>query len=442
MFKQHSGIIELSHDESFKYQIVQKFMTGKINRKEASELLCVSERSVTRYSKRVQRKGILGVKNGNYGKVSNNDKYDAKTKEMVIDIYLNGYFDFNLKHFSEILLKDHQIDIPYKTLWRWFSKARLIKRARKRRRIKRVYRDRMPQEGLLLQMDGSHHKWNGKDDWCLIAAIDDATSEIPYAEFFKGETTLGCMKVLKGIIERKGVPKAIYTDKAGWSGGGKRTDFSQFQRACEKLGIQVIYADSPEAKGRIERAFRTFQDRIIPEMRSKKIRSMKKANQYLRSQFLKNYWNKEKTVRPINKETAYSPLDPFKDLDQILVIENSRKIGSDHTVQWAGKRYKIDSGRYSFAGYEAVFRETIDGRTRVFVMEKEVGLEEIIEPPREVAEKHLEGPNKPPTTEEAEIEKRLRLYMAPLITRLRNRLVQHMVSGKPLNLRNLDKEAC
>ena len=143
---------------------------------------------------------------------------------------------------------------------------------------------------------------------------------------------------------------------------------------------------------------------------------------------------------PVNKETAYSPLDPFKDLDQILVIENGRKIGSDHTVQWAGKRYKINSGRYSFAGYEAVFRETIDGKLRVFVMENEVGLEEIIEPLREVAEKPLEGLNRPPTPEEAEIEKRLRLYMAPLITRLRNRVVQHMVTGKPLNLRNMRKD--
>ena len=100
----------------------------------------------------------------------------------------------------------------------------------------------MPQEGLLLQMDGSHHKFNGKDNWVLISCIDDATSEVPYAEFFKGETTLGCMKVLREIIKLKGVPKAIYTDKAGWSGGQKRTEFSQFQRACEKLGIQLIYA--------------------------------------------------------------------------------------------------------------------------------------------------------------------------------------------------------
>ena len=99
----------------------------------------------------------------------------------------------------------------------------LVKNPRVKRRKKREYRHRMPSEGLVLQMDGCHHKFNGIDEWCLIAAIDDATSEIPYAEFFEDETTLGCMKVLKRIIELKGVPKAIYTDRAGWSGGGKRT---------------------------------------------------------------------------------------------------------------------------------------------------------------------------------------------------------------------------
>lgn len=108
----------------------------------------------------------------------------------------------------------------------------MIKNPPVRRRKKRMYRSRMLQEGLLLQMDGSHHKFNGKDEWCLIAAIDDATADIPYAEFFEnGETTLNCMKVLEQIIKKKGVPKAIYTDKAGWAGGGKRSEFSKFKRA-------------------------------------------------------------------------------------------------------------------------------------------------------------------------------------------------------------------
>ena len=115
-------------------------------------------------------------------------------------------------------------------------------------------RERMANEGLLLQMDGSPHCWNGKDQWCLIAAIDDATSKIPAAQFFPTETTWGCMAVQRTIIERFGVPEALYVDGAGWAGGGpKRQFFSQFVRAAEELGIRVIFATSAQAKGRIAR---------------------------------------------------------------------------------------------------------------------------------------------------------------------------------------------
>jgi transposase-like protein len=361
--------------ESYRFQIISKYLNGDIQKPEAAQLLQLSERQVSRIS----------------------------------------------------------IKISHKTIWYWVKQAGLVPTNRKRRKIKRIHRERLPQEGLLLQMDGSHHKWNGKDEWCLITAIDDATSNIPHAEFFKGETTIACMKVLKKIIETKGVPKAIYTDKAGWTGGMKRTDFSQFQRACEKLGIQIVYANSPEAKGRIERAFRTFQDRLIPEMRSKKIKTMKNANQYVQDQFLKNYWNRENVVKPLNKETAYSPLDPYKNLDQILVIESRRKIGSDHTVSWDGKRYKIDSGRYSFAGYKAVFREGLDGSLKVYVMENEVKLGQIMEPIR------IE-PSAESIAKEIIHDPELFLYMATTITKLRNRFIRHLVSGKPLNLNQLDKE--
>ena len=133
----------------------------------------------------------------------------------------------------------------------------------------------MPAEGYLLQMDGSPHRYNGRDIWSLILAIDDATSEIPHGEFFLSETTTACMQVLRRIVEKKGLPRALYVDKAGWAGGGKRVEFCQFHRACEELGIQVLFANSPEAKGRVERSFNTIQDRIIPELRLAKIKTMK-----------------------------------------------------------------------------------------------------------------------------------------------------------------------
>ncbi len=207
----------MSHKDSFKYQVISNYLNGKIHRDKASQLLSVCPRTVIRYSKKIKKLGMVGVKHGNLGNKFGK-KHDLQLIEKVRHLFKTKYYDFNLAHFCEVLNKEHNISIPYKTLWSWFSKIGWIKNPRRRRPRKHVYRNRLPQEGLLLQMDGSHHKFNGKDEWCLISAIDDATSNIPYAEFFSdGETTLNCMKVLSRIIELKGVPKAIYTDPC-WLG--------------------------------------------------------------------------------------------------------------------------------------------------------------------------------------------------------------------------------
>lgn len=192
----------------------------------------------------------------------------------------------------------------------------------------------------------------------------DRIIEIQHAEFFKCETTLGCMKVLREVIKLKGVPKAIYTDRAGWTAGTKRTDFSQFQRACDKLGIQIIYANSPEARGRTNRSFRTIQDRLIPELRHNGITSMNGANAYLKDSFLKNYWNKENVVTPHLAENAYSPLDPYIDLNHVLCIEETRVIGSDQTINLDGKRYLVEMDLTNLARYNAVIRTLLDGSVK------------------------------------------------------------------------------
>ena len=365
-----NGVL-MSTRDSYKLQIIGKYVSGGLFKDETAKLLQVSERTVSRYAKKFREKGPLGILHGNTGN-SHSKTWDNELKKTVIDLKFKEYFDFNTAHFRDILAKDHKIDIPYQTLWKWFNKENLVKNPHRRRRKKHVYRTRMPQEGLLLQMDGCHHKFNGKDDWVLISMIDDATSSIPYAEFFDGETTVNCMKVLMRVIETKGVPKAIYTDKAGWAGGGKRTEFSQFQRACEKLGIQVIFANSPEAKGRIERSFRTIQDRLIPELRHNEITNMGDANKYLQDTFIPEYWEKNNTVSPTQSEPAYSPLDPFVELDKVLCIEETRIISSDQTISYDGEKYVLEGNSMNLGRYEAVIRTDLNGETKFYVMENEV----------------------------------------------------------------------
>ncbi len=366
----NSGVF-LSNTESYKYQIIMKFLSGKIYKNEAALLLSVSERTISRYASKVRNKGIFGVKHGNCNNKINL-KYDSEFKFKVIELYRTKYFDFNLSHFCEILLERHDISLKYITLWRWFSFIKLIKSPKKRRRKKHVYRQRMPQEGLLLEMDGCHHRFNGKDEWCLLTAIDDATSEIPYAEFFKGETTLSCLKVLEQIILKKGIPKAIYTDKAGWSGGGKRSEFSHFQRACNELGIQLIYANSPQAKGRIERSFRTIQDRLVPELRIAGITDMGKANEYLMTEFITKYWNKKKTVQAFDSDSAYTTLDPWVKLNEVLCLKYDRKVGSDQTVSFQGQRYVLSGSKTSAANLMATFQIDFNGELKVLVFGEEL----------------------------------------------------------------------
>ena len=249
-----------------------------------------------------------------------------------------------MTHCLEKLQQLHNFkDLKYPTLRRWCHQINLVKRKGRRTRVVRKLRVRMPNEGLMLQMDGSHHRWNGKDKWCLISAIDDATSDLPYAEFFHSEDTLNCMTVMQRIIERKGIPETLYVDKAGCLGGGKRAMFNQFRRACEDLGIKIIFANSPQAKGRIERVWDTFQDRLIPELRLRNIKSMPKANEFMQDQFIPNYWKQKNTVPAKDLNSRYRKVSDDINLDEIFCIKEYRTVKSDHTFSYDGVQYLIES---------------------------------------------------------------------------------------------------
>ena len=378
---QRESVISMSKSESFKFQIVNKFIGGVITRTEAAGALNKSNRSVSRYACKVRKIGVVGVKHGNFERPSGR-RAPQELKDKVIDLIKTQYFDFNVSHIRELLKSKHAINLSYAMLWRWCSEHRLVKAPRVMRRTIRRVRPRMTQEGYCLQMDGCHHRFNGRDEWCLISAIDDATSDIPYAEFFKGETTINCMKVLKRIIELKGVPRMIYTDQAGWAGGLKRENFSQFKRTCEELGIILVFANSPEAKGRVERSYRTIQDRLCPELRLNKITSMQDANTYLHDQFLPNYWRIKCTVQAMDPTKAYSDLNHQIDLDQVLCLEHVRKIAKDQSISWHGTKFEIVSRHnFNLRNYEAVVRVNLNGSTKVFVMGHEVCVRTTIRKP-------------------------------------------------------------
>jgi transposase len=371
--------VYMSKNGQFIHQAVTDFLQGKLSRLETATLLQVAERTITRMARRIEKSGLFGVIHGNRDKAPSNKLSDILKKE-VMKLVEEKYFDFNMTHCLEVLKENEEIVVNYATFRRWCHERHLVKRRKRSGGIARSRRTRMRSEGLLLQMDGSPHRYNGKDEWCLIAAIDDATSDIPYAEFFLSEDTINCMTVMQKIIEKKGIPYGIYVDRAGCFGGGKRALFNQFKRACGELNIRVIFASSPEAKGRIERTWDTIQDRLIPEMRLRNIHRMPAANDYLQGQFLPNYWALKNTVVPQSLECGYRPLPLGKALREIFCLKEYRSVKRDHTVSWENVTYQLDSPvKYSIQGQQIELRTYQDLSWAAFYAGKPIELR-VVEP--------------------------------------------------------------
>lgn len=341
-----TGGWHMSTRDTVALRIIEDFRAGRVTRAKAALILGVDPRTVSRWASWVRREGPAAIKHGNCARRPHN-RLDAGLRDRALSLAAERYKALNLKHLHERLVADHGFTACYDTLRKWCNAAGIGRRRKRRASRARLYRERMANEGLMLQMDGSHHRWFGGKESCLIAVIDDATSHIPAAGFFDGETTWACFEILRRILTTKGIPEIFYVDGAGWTGGGhKRQFFSQFVRACGELGIRVIHARSAEAKGRIERAFGTMQDRLVAELQLAGITVKADAERYLQQVFLPTYWNRRLTVAPREETTRYRPLTPNVDLERILSFQTPRLVNRDHTVSLEGKKYKLAPGEF------------------------------------------------------------------------------------------------
>ncbi len=334
--------IFMSVKEQIRCRIIEDFRSGKVSRREASLKLELSERQVTRIKNKVKSKGLPGLVHGNRARSPRN-KLNEDVRDWYVELYRTKYMNFNFHHALEMieLHEEPQTVICYSTFRYWCRSAGLGKVRRRRVSKSRVIRERSANEGFMLQMDGSPHAWFGGKKSCLVATIDDATSDIPAATFFDSETTWGCFNVLREVITNYGIPEVILTDCAGWSTGGlKRESFSQFARACEELDIKLIGTPSPESKGRVERLNRTLQDRLIPEMELYGVKTMKHANQYLNQCFLPK-WRETLTVKPISPEKRYRKPHPTLNVNDVLCYKFTRIVNRGHAISFDGKIYKI-----------------------------------------------------------------------------------------------------
>ena len=372
-------MIVLNSKAQLTVDVIAKVAERKITIANATKLLNKSRRTVERYLQRYRSQGLQFVVHGNTGCEPVNKTPDS-LKQHVQSLIREKYYDLNLLHLAEMLETHEHIVVKRETLRRWAHDIHHVKRAKRRRSRVHKRRERMEAPGLMLQMDGSTHRWFGDKKSCLIAIIDDANSDI-HAEFFPPETTAGCLKVMRSVVEKYGIFKTLYVDRAGIFGGPKRCNFSQMQRACEELGIEIIFASSPQGKGRIERAFDTLQDRLMPELRLNSITDMTGANSYLQHVFIPQFWRKNLVVKARTPDTEYTPVSRHTNLDDICTTKVYRKIRNDHTFSYRNKFYFIESPlKHSIAKQKIEIRAGKDKQFDAYFAGRKLQVTEVTEP--------------------------------------------------------------
>src|SRR5205085_4776901 len=275
--------------------VMLQAMAKKITWWQAAEILGISDRHMRRWRERYVEEGYNGLLDRRRGKPWRR-RVPVATVEKVFGLYREKYFDLNVQHFHEKLQTEHGIELSYTWVKQALQGAGLVARGRQRG-AHRKRRERRPLPGMLLHIDGSRHQWFQDERWYdLIVILDDATSEIYYAQLVEEESTATVMAALRAVIASQGIFCALYSDWASHffytpKGGGKvdREQLTQVGRALKSLGLEMIAAYSPEARGRSERNFGTWQGRLPQELRLRGITTVAAANEFLQTRYIKEF---------------------------------------------------------------------------------------------------------------------------------------------------------
>ena len=376
--------IAMTQRELHRTQVVTLALEGQLPLQRVAELLGVSYRHALRLKASLAAQGPPGLIHGNVGRAPPN-RIDDATRSTIMKLAEKRYHDFNDVHLSEVLAEEHGIRIGRETLRRILRASGRSSKRKRRAKKHHKRRERSPSKGLMLLWDGSHHRWFGPHlpACTLMAAIDDADSEVPFAFFCKEETSAAYLNLVKGVLRRRGIPMSIYMDKHSalrrndphWSIEeqlrGVRNP-TQVGMALNDLGILSIFAHSPQAKGRVERVFDTFQDRLVAELRLKGIQSIDEANKYLLRVFLRRHNGRFKR-KPANKKSSYR-LPQGLDIKRILSFRYQATVANDNTISVGGKIIQIhqDKTGRGFAKARVDVRQHLDGSWSVYLKDKKI----------------------------------------------------------------------
>jgi transposase len=363
---------ETAWERTMKVQeVILRAMAKKITWWQAAEILGISDRSMRRWKQRYEAGGYDGLFDRRRGKPSPK-RVPVKVVEEVLGLYREKYADLNARHFHEKLREVHGIELGYTWVKQALQGAGLVKKGRQRG-VHRKRRPRRPLPGMLLHLDGSRHRWFQDDRWYdLIEVLDDATSETYYAQLVEAESTRTVMAALKEVIEKKGRFCALYSDRASHffvtpKAGGPVDphQLTQVGRALKELGIQMIPAYSPQARGRGERRFGTWQGRLPQELRLAGITTREEANRFLRERYIPEM-NRKFAVRAAGPGHAFVP-GRGRDLDQIFSVQTERVVEKDNTVQVGERVWQIERTRWrgTLAGCRVTICEHLDGHVSI-----------------------------------------------------------------------------
>jgi transposase len=351
--------------------VLLKAMAKKITWWAAAEIIGVSDRTMRRWRERLEKDGYSGLADRRKGRPSEK-RVPLAQVETVLRLYQETYYDLNMRHFHEKLREEHGIRLSYSWVQKALQGAGLVAK-RGRRGKHRRRREPRPLPGMLLHIDGSKHQWFCDERWYdLIVILDDATKQIYYAQLVEEESTRTVMRALRSVIETQGLFCALYSDRGSHFfvtvKAGQKVDpnrLTQVGRALKDLGVQMIPAYSPPARGRSERSFGTWQGRLPQELRLAGIRTVEQANAFLNERYIAEF-NDKFTVPAKQKGTAFR-CTSRRDLNWVFTVQTERVVAQDNTVTIGAQSWQLQKSRFrhSLAGSTVTMHEHLDGSVSI-----------------------------------------------------------------------------
>jgi transposase len=348
-------------------EVILRVLSKRLTFWQAAQILRYTPRHLRRVVQRYQHYGFEGLYDRRKGQPSPK-RMPWAVAEQVLSLYREKYFDFSVRHFHEKLREEHGILYSYTCIKRLLQGAGLVAKACPRGTHRRK-RERRPMTGMLLHIDASTHRWLGGEQWHdLMMVLDDANSEVYYAQLVEQESTITALAALREVVEKHGIFCALYSDRGShfWltPKAGEIVDrqrLTQVGRAMRDLNIEMIPAYSPQARGRSERNFATWQRRLPQELRLRGITTLEAANRFLRESYIAEL-NRKFSVPPAQPESAFVPLSG-QELDRIFAVQQERVVHQDNTVHIANRILQIEKTKWrgTLAKCRVLVCEHLDG---------------------------------------------------------------------------------